>query len=148
VLGLVVMGTALVVIDMTIVTIALPAIQADLGSDRGAAIADVEWVVVSYLVAMGAVTQIVGSLSDRTGRRRVYLLGIVLFGVASLACGLAPNIVLLDVARAVQGVGGAVLMVNALPLLAHRYDGEQRAWSRRCWAACSSTGWDGARCSW
>ncbi|MGH8968034.1 MAG: MFS transporter, partial [Actinomycetes bacterium] len=120
VLGLVVMGTALVVIDMTIVTIGLPAIQADLGETT----ADIEWVVVSYVIAMGAVTQIVGSLSDRAGRRRMYLLGIVLFGAASLACGLAPNLVLLDVARAVQGVGGAVLMVNALPLLAHRYEGE------------------------
>ena len=133
-LGLVVLGTALVVIDITIVAIGLPAIGADVGGPADA----LEWVVVSYLIAMGAVTQVVGSLSDRIGRRRVYLSGIVLFGAASLACGLAPNLVLLDVARAVQGIGGAVLMVNALPLLAHRYEGEQRNIAIATWGSAST----------
>jgi MFS family permease len=93
---------------------------------------------VSYLITMGAVTQIVGSLSDRIGRRRMYLSGIAAFGAASLACGLAPHIVLLDLARAVQGIGGAVLMVNALPLLAHRYEGEQRNLAIATWGSAST----------
>ncbi|MFD0888897.1 MFS transporter, partial [Streptosporangium algeriense] len=134
ILGLVIAGTALVVIDMTIVTIALPAIQEDLGGT----LADVQWVIIGYMITMGAVTQVVGSLSDRIGRRRVHLLGIALFTTASVVCGAAPTAVVLDLARAVQGIGGAVLMVNALPLLSHHLDGERRNLAISTWGSAAT----------
>jgi EmrB/QacA subfamily drug resistance transporter len=134
ILSLVVVGTALVVIDMTIVTVALPAIQAGLGGT----LAGVQWVIISYVITMGAMTQVVGSLSDRVGRRRMYLLGIALFTTASIACGAAPNTALLDLARAVQGIGGAILMVNALPLLSRHLDGERRTMAISTWGSAAT----------
>lgn len=134
IVGLVIAGTALVVIDMTIVTVALPAIQADLGGT----LAGVQWVIIGYMITMGAVTQVVGSLSDRIGRRRIYLLGISLFTVASVVCGAAPTTVLLDLARAVQGIGGAILMVNALPLLSQHLDGERRNMAISTWGSAAT----------
>ncbi|WP_232664913.1 MFS transporter [Pseudonocardia sp. TRM90224] len=134
VLGLVAIGSGLVVIDLTIVTIGLPAIHADLGGP----LAGVQWVVVAYVITMGAVNQAVGSLSDRWGRRRVHLGGLALFTLASLACGLAGDIVQLDAARAVQGIGGAILMVNALPLISHAYEGSARAMAIAKWGSLAS----------
>ncbi|MDP9843450.1 MFS transporter [Streptosporangium lutulentum] len=134
ILGLVIAGTALVVIDMTIVTIGLPEIQAELGGT----LAGVQWVIVGYMITMGAVTQVAGSLSDRMGRRRIYLLGIVVFTIASIACGVAPNTVLLDLARALQGIGGAILMVNALPLLSHQFEGERRNMAISTWGTAAT----------
>lgn len=133
-LALVVAGTALVVIDMTVMTIALPAIRDELGGDQ----AGVQWVIIGYMIAMGAVTQVVGSMSDRIGRRRIYLAGVVVFTAASLACALAPTVLALNVGRVAQGLGGAVLMVNALPLLAHRFDGAKRAMAISTWGSAAS----------
>ncbi|TDC76860.1 MFS transporter [Streptomyces hainanensis] len=127
-------ATALVVIDMTVVALGLPEIQRDLGGGPAAT----RWVLVAYLITMGAVTQAVGSLSDRIGRRRIYLGGIALFTLASLACALAPNAPFLDGARAVQGVGGAVLMVNALPLLSHQFDGDRRTMAITSWGTVAT----------
>ncbi|MFE3443419.1 MFS transporter [Nocardia sp. NPDC059180] len=124
--------TALVVIDTTIVAIGLSDLRADFG------VAGVESVVVSYLVTMGALTQIAGSLSDRIGRRRLFLAGIAVFTAASLAAAAAPSLLLLDLARALQGVGAAVLMVNALPLLSHRYEGEARNLAIAAWGSVAT----------
>lgn len=134
ILGLVIAGTALVVIDMTIVTVALPSIQADLGGT----LAGIQWVIIGYVITMGAVTQVAGSLSDRIGRRRMYLLGIALFTTASIGCGAAPTTMLLDLARAVQGIGGAILMVNALPLLSQHLDGERRNMAISTWGSAAT----------
>ncbi|MGB3444637.1 MAG: MFS transporter [Actinophytocola sp.] len=134
VLALVIAGTALVVIDMTIVTIGLPEIQADLGGT----LASIQWVVVAYMITMGAVTQVVGTLSDRLGRRKVYLAGIALFTLASLACGLANSTTVLDLARVAQGIGGAILMVNALPLLAHQFEGQRRNMAITKWSTVAT----------
>ncbi|GGT17119.1 MFS transporter [Nonomuraea spiralis] len=134
VLGLAITGTALVVIDMTIVTVGLPAIQADLGGT----LAGIQWVIISYMITMGAVTQVVGSLSDRIGRRRMYLLGIALFTAASIVCGAAPTTMVLDLARAAQGIGGAILMVNALPLLSQHLDGERRNMAISTWGSAAT----------
>ncbi|NBE93973.1 MFS transporter [Nonomuraea sp. KC401] len=134
ILGLVIAGTALVVIDMTIVTLALPAIQEDLGGT----LAGIQWVIIGYVIAMGAVTQVAGSLSDRIGRRRMYLLGITLFTAASIVCGAASTTVVLDLARAVQGIGGAILMVNALPLLSRHLDGERRNMAISTWGSAAT----------
>ena len=133
-LALVVAGTALVVIDITIVTIGLPEIQADLGG----VLADVQWVIIAYTVTMGAVTQAVGSLSDQVGRRRLYLVGAALFTLSSLGCGLAPNVLLLDAGRVLQGIGGAILMTSALPLLSHAFEGQRRTMAITTWGTAST----------
>ncbi|GAA3468196.1 MFS transporter [Nonomuraea roseola] len=134
VLALVVAGTALVVIDMTIVTIGLSEIQADLDGTM----ADIQWVIVAYTITMGAVTQVAGTLSDRLGRKRVYLAGLGLFTGASLACGLASDVLALDVARVFQGIGGAVLMSNALPILSDAYEGQRRNTAISAWGTMAT----------
>ncbi|GAB3756532.1 MFS transporter [Microlunatus parietis] len=130
VLLLVMVTTGLVVVDATIVTIGLPQIGAELAGGSSA-----ESVVVTYLITMGAVTQVAGSVSDRWGRRPLVLAGIALFTLASLAATQAPTLVFLDLARVAQGVGAAVIMVNGIPLLAGRYDGEERNLAIGAWGS-------------
>ncbi|MBP2327044.1 EmrB/QacA subfamily drug resistance transporter [Kibdelosporangium banguiense] len=134
ILTLVIAGSLLVVIDIVIVTVGLPGIQAELGGS----LSSIQWVIVAYTVTMGAVTQVVGTLSDRLGRRTVYLTGIVLFTVSSLACGLAPNVVFLDLARGLQGIGGAILMANSLPLISHAFEGQRRNMAIATWSTAAT----------
>ncbi|MBA2496041.1 MAG: MFS transporter [Acidimicrobiia bacterium] len=100
-------------LDGTIVNVALPAIGEDLDAD----LAGLQWVLDSYLVTLTALVLLGGSLGDRFGRRRVFLTGVVLFVVASAACGAAPTTEALVAARALQGVGGALLVPGSLALL-------------------------------
>ncbi|MFF3034362.1 MFS transporter [Streptomyces rubiginosohelvolus] len=130
VLVLVMASTGLVVIDLTIVAIGLPLISADIGGGASA-----ESVVVTYMVAMGALTQVVGSLSDRWGRRPLFLAGIAVFTLSSLAATVAPDLLWLDVARVVQGAGAAAIMVNGIPLLSDRYTGEERDLAIGAWGS-------------
>ncbi|MES2423466.1 MAG: DHA2 family efflux MFS transporter permease subunit, partial [Pseudomonadota bacterium] len=106
------MGELMIVLDTTIVNVALPSIQADLGFSDTALV----WVVNAYMLTFGGFLLLGGRLGDLFGHRRLFLLGIVLFTVASLACGLANSQALLVVARAVQGLGGAVVSAVALSL--------------------------------
>jgi EmrB/QacA subfamily drug resistance transporter len=108
-----VLGTAIVMLDSTVVNVALPRIAEDL--DAG--LASLQWTVTSYMTTLSALVLLGGSLGDRFGRRRVFLCGTVLFAIASLACGLAPNIEVLVAARAVQGVGGALLTPGSLAMI-------------------------------
>ena len=103
----------MVVLDVTVVNVALPSIRADLGF----ADADLVWVVNAYLLTFGGFLLLGGRLGDIYGRRLLFLIGIVLFTLASLACGLAPSPVWLIVARAIQGVGGAIVAAVALSLM-------------------------------
>ncbi|MEU8099517.1 MFS transporter [Streptomyces rubiginosohelvolus] len=130
VLVLVMASTGLVVIDLTIVAIGLPLISADIGDGASA-----ESVVVTYMVVMGALTQVVGSLSDRWGRRPLFLAGIAVFTLSSLAATVAPDLLWLDAARVVQGAGAAAIMVNAIPLLSDRYSGEERDLAIGAWGS-------------
>ncbi len=130
VLVLVMASTGLVVVDLTIVAIGLPLISADIGDGASA-----ESVVVTYMVAMGALTQVVGSLSDRWGRRPLFLAGIAVFTLSSLAATVAPDLLWLDAARVVQGAGAAAIMVNAIPLLSDRYSGEERDLAIGAWGS-------------
>ncbi|WP_098895457.1 MFS transporter [Streptomyces sp. t99] len=130
VLVLVMASTGLVVVDLTIVAIGLPLISADIGDGASA-----ESVVVTYMVAMGALTQVVGSLSDRWGRRPLFLAGIAVFTLSSLAATVAPDLLWLDAARVVQGAGAAAIMVNAIPLLSDRYSGEERDLAIGTWGS-------------
>ncbi|MFJ6609716.1 MFS transporter [Streptomyces sp. NPDC091289] len=129
-LVLVMASTGLVVVDLTIVAIGLPLISADVADGASA-----ESVVVTYMVAMGALTQVVGSLSDRWGRRTLFLAGIAVFTLASLGATVAPDLLWLDLARVVQGAGAAAIMVNGIPLLSDRYSGEERNLAIGAWGS-------------
>src|SRR5438067_9088626 len=107
------LGSLMIVLDATIVTVALPSIRDDLHFSP----TSLAWVVNAYLLTFGGFLLLGGRLGDLFGHRRLFLLGIALFTVASLACGLATSQGLLVAARAVQGVGGAVVAAVALSLI-------------------------------
>jgi MFS family permease len=95
-------ATFMLLLDITVVNTALPAIEHDLG----ASFTDLQWVIDAYTLSLAALVLTAGSLADRLGRRRVFGAGLVIFSVASLLCGLAPDPTFLNLARALQGVGG------------------------------------------
>src|SRR5882672_3379107 len=107
------LGDLMIVLDTTIVNVALPSIQADLGFSQTALV----WVVNAYMLTFGGFLLLGGLLGDLYGHRRLFLAGIVLFTLASLACGLSNSQGLLVAARAVQGLGGAVVSAVALALI-------------------------------
>jgi EmrB/QacA subfamily drug resistance transporter len=124
-------ATFMLLIDVTIVNVALPEIQRDLG----AAFSDVQWVVDAYALTLAAFLLTAGSVADQIGRRRVFVLGLVVFTVASLACGLAHTPTMLNVARAVQGTGSALMFATSLALLAAAYEGRDRGTAIGIWGA-------------
>src|SRR5687767_15842651 len=107
------LGDLMIVLDTTIVNVALPSIRTDLGFTETSLV----WVVNAYLLTFGGFLLLGGRLGDLFGHRRLFLAGISLFTVASLACGVANSQESLVVARAVQGIGGAVVSAVALSLL-------------------------------
>ena len=113
VLAAAVLGSGVVLLDSTVVNVALPA----LGRDLDTGFAGLQWTVNGYLLSLAALILLGGSLGDRFGRRRVFVVGTVWFGVASLLCGLAPDIRTLVAARVLQGIGGALLTPGSLALL-------------------------------
>jgi MFS family permease len=120
----------LVVLDITAVNVAVPAIGADLGIAAGG----LHWAVSAYAVAFGVLLLPAGRLADALGRRRVFLAGVAAFGVASLACGLAPGGEVLAVSRALQGAGAAAISPAALAILAQAFgDGRPRARALAAW---------------
>jgi EmrB/QacA subfamily drug resistance transporter len=124
---------SLIVLDTNIVAVTLPSIARDLG----AGFADIEWVVSAYMLAFAALLLPAGSLADRFGRKKMLLTGLVLFILASVGCGAAPNIVFLDIARAVKGVGAALLLTSALATIGHVFHDEvERAKAWAFWGAC------------
>src|SRR2546421_11685723 len=123
--------TFMLLLDITIVNVALPSIQRRLH----AGLTGLEWVVDAYALTLAALILTAGALSDRFGRRLLFMGGVVVFTSASLVCGLAWNIVSLDVARAVQGIGGAALFATALALIGHEYRGPERGGAIAIWGA-------------
>ena len=124
---------ALIVLDTNIVAVTLPSIARDLG----AGFADIEWVVSAYMLAFAALLLPAGSLADRFGRKKMLLCGLVLFMLASVGCGAAPDILWLDIARAVKGVGAALLLTSALATIGHVFHDEaERAKAWAFWGAC------------
>src|SRR5437016_7688954 len=107
------LGYLMIVLDVTIVGVALPSIRTDLGFSE----ASLAWVVNAYLLTFGGFLLLAGRLGDLYGQRRLFLLGIAEFTVASLLCGLANSQTFLIVARAVQGLGGAIVSAIALSLI-------------------------------
>ena len=110
-------ATAMLMLDIAVVNTALSRIAEDL--DTG--LSGLQWVVDAYTLALASVVLTAGALADRLGRRRLFTYGLAIFTVASLACGLAQDIVMLNSARAVQGVGAAIMFAVSLALLAHAF---------------------------
>jgi EmrB/QacA subfamily drug resistance transporter len=134
VLAATILGSALGFIDSTVVNVALPAIQADLASSLEGA----QWVVNGYMLMLGALTLVGGAAADRFGRRRVFAAGVLLFTVASVVCGLAPNAGVLIAARFVQGVGGALLVPSSLAIISAAFSEETRGKAIGTWAGFSA----------
>ena len=129
-----VLGSSLAFIDGTVVNVALPALQRELG----ATVADVQWVVEAYALLLSALLLVGGSLGDRLGRRRVYASGIVLFAAASAACGLARGVRQLVIARAVQGMGAALLVPGSLAIISASFPTEERGRAIGTWSGSSA----------
>lgn len=110
-------ATFMLLLDITVVNTALPAIQEDLG----ASFTELQWVIDAYTLSLAALVLTAGSLADRLGRRRVFAAGLGIFTVASLAAGLAPDPTFLNIARAVQGIGGAIMFAVSLALVAQEF---------------------------
>jgi EmrB/QacA subfamily drug resistance transporter len=130
VLATTIVGSSMAMIDGTVVNVALPRI----GAQFGASVAGLQWIVDGYLLSLAALVLVAGVFGDRYGRRRVYLIGVGLFGVASLLCGLTPNITLLVVARILQGVAGALVSPGALAILQSTFAREDRARAIGAWS--------------
>src|ERR1700750_1088097 len=113
--------TFMLLLDITVVNVALPNIQRDLN----ASLTGLQWVVDAYALTLAALILTAGALADRYGRRLLFMIGVVVFTLSSLVCGLAWNIAVLDVARAVQGIGGAALFATALALIGAEYRGPE-----------------------
>ncbi len=121
-------------IDSTVVNVALPAIQ---GSFH-ATVVGVQWVVESYGLFLGALILVGGSLGDLFGRRRIYLVGVAIFSVASAGCGLASNIHQLIVARSIQGVGAALLVPGSLAIIGASFDEKSRGQAIGTWSGSTA----------
>ncbi len=125
-----ILGSSMAFIDGTVVNVALPVLQTDLH----ATVADVQWVVEAYSLFLAALILVGGALGDALGRKRIYAAGISLFVVASVLCGLAPNVIFLIIARAVQGIGGALLVPGSLAIISASFPQEQRGRAIGTWS--------------
>jgi EmrB/QacA subfamily drug resistance transporter len=125
-----VLGSGLAMLDATVVNVALPRIGEDFGADLG----DLQWTLNGYTLTLAAFILLGGSLADRLGRRRVFILGTVWFAVASALCGLAPNVEVLIGARALQGVGGALLTPGSLAIIMASFIPEDRGRAIGAWS--------------
>jgi EmrB/QacA subfamily drug resistance transporter len=130
VLAATILGSSMVFIDGTVVNVALPALQTALN----ATVSDVQWVVEAYALFLAALLLVGGSLGDLYGRRRVFLVGVVLFAAASAGCGFAPDIRILIVARGLQGMGGALLVPGSLALISSSFCAKERGRAIGTWS--------------
>jgi EmrB/QacA subfamily drug resistance transporter len=129
-------GTFMLLLDVTIVVVALPEIQRSLHAGFGA----VQWVVDAYALTLAALLLTSGALADRYGRRRLFALGLGIFTLGSLLCGLAQSPAMLIVSRCGQGIGGAIMFATSLALLAHSFAGSDRAVAFSAWGATTGAG--------
>jgi MFS family permease len=127
--------SSLIMLDSNIVAVSLPAI----GRTIGAEFKDIEWVIGAYVLTYAALLLAAGNYADLRGRRHSMVVGLWIFAVASLACGLATSSALLNLSRAVQGVGGAMLLTSSLAVLSHEFSGAQRAQAFAFWGASLGT---------
>ncbi|MFD5424853.1 MFS transporter [Streptomyces sp. NPDC127084] len=131
-----VLGSSMAMLDSTVVNVALPHIGDDLGAD----LAGLQWTVNAYMLTLAGLILLGGALGDRYGRRRVFVIGVAWFALASLMCGLAPNATLLIIARALQGVGGALLTPGSLALIQAAFHPDDRARAVGLWSGFGGVG--------
>jgi EmrB/QacA subfamily drug resistance transporter len=128
-----ILASGMAFLDGSIVSLALPDVDRDLDAGLGG----LQWTVNAYMLSLAALVLVAGSLGDRLGRRRIFNLGVVWFGVASVLCALAPSIELLVAARALQGVGGALLTPGSLAIISASIDPADRGRAIGVWAGLS-----------
>ncbi|MFJ4567360.1 MFS transporter [Streptomyces caelestis] len=131
-----VLGSSMVLLDSTVVNVALPRIGRDLDADMAA----LQWTVNAYMVTLAGLILLGGALGDRFGRRKVFVVGVVWFAVASLLCGIAPNAGMLIAARALQGVGGALLTPGSLALIQASFHPDDRGRAVGLWSGFGGFG--------
>jgi EmrB/QacA subfamily drug resistance transporter len=129
-----VLGSSIAFIDGSVVNVALPTLQREMAAGLGA----MQWVVNAYLLMLGALVLVGGVLGDRLGQRTVFTWGIVVFTLASVACGLAPDAGVLIAARALQGIGAALLVPSSLAIIAAVYPEAERGKAIGTWAAAGA----------
>jgi len=125
-----ILGSSMAFIDSTVVNVALPSLQGSLH----ATVVGVQWVVESYGLFLGALILVGGFLGDLFGRRRMFLVGVGIFAIASAACGLASNIQQLVIARSIQGVGAAFLVPGSLSIISASFDEATRGQAIGTWS--------------
>jgi EmrB/QacA subfamily drug resistance transporter len=130
ILAATIIGSSMAFIDGTVVNVALPALQ----NSFHATVVSMQWVVESYGLFLAALILVGGSLGDLFGRRLMFLLGVVIFGAASVACGLASNINQLNIARSIQGVGAALLVPGSLAIISTSFDEKTRGQAIGTWS--------------
>jgi EmrB/QacA subfamily drug resistance transporter len=131
ILAATILGSSMAFIDGTVVNVALPALQQSLN----ATVLDVQWVVESYALFLAALLLAGGSMGDRFGRRRIFCAGVTLFALASIGCGMAQSVTQLIVARAAQGLAGALLVPGSLAIISASFDEEKRGRAIGTWSA-------------
>lgn len=134
ILAATIVGSSIAFIDSSVVNVALPAMQSDLA----ASVREAQWIVNAYMLVLGAMILVGGAAGDRFGRRRVFVAGVLAFTAASIACGLAPNAAALIAARAVQGLGAALLVPNSLAIIGATFPERERGRAIGTWAGASA----------
>lgn len=129
-----ILGSSMAFIDGSVVTVALPVIQRELNATT----ADVQWIVEAYSLFLAALILVGGTLGDHFGRRRIFAIGIAIFILASIWCGFSPNVLQLIVARAIQGIGGALLVPGSLSIISASTSDEQRGRAIGTWSGFTS----------
>ncbi|HZI46893.1 MAG TPA: MFS transporter, partial [Pyrinomonadaceae bacterium] len=129
-----IVGSSMAFIDGTVVNVALPVLQTDLN----ASVTDVQWVIEAYTLFLAALLLLGGSLGDRFGRKKIYAIGVAVFALASVWCGLAPSISQLILARAAQGVGGALLVPGSLAIISATFSEKDRGKAIGTWSGATA----------
>ncbi|MFE2595826.1 MFS transporter [Streptomyces sp. NPDC059396] len=131
-----VLGSSMALLDSTVVNVALPHIGRSLNAD----LASLQWTVNAYLVTLAGLILLGGSLGDRYGRRKIFVIGVVWFALGSLLCGIAPNAGVLITARALQGIGGALLVPGSLAIIQASFHPDDRARAVGLWSGLGGVG--------
>lgn len=134
ILAATILGSSMVFIDGTVVSVAAPVLQRALNATAP----QVQWIVEAYLLFLASLLLTGGAMGDRFGRRRMFAIGVVLFALASAACGLSSGLVMLIIARAIQGIGGALLTPGSLALISASFGPEQRGRAIGTWSGSTS----------
>ena len=128
------LGTFMLLLDLTVVNVALPQIQSSLHSS----FSDLQWVIDAYALTLAALLLTGGSLADLYGRKRLWVIGLVIFTAASALCGAAQTTLMLEISRGVQGVGGAIMFADSLAILGNAFRGKDQGIAFGIWGAITA----------